>query len=44
MGTEFHVDVMIEKNIIGIDSEKAKQADYKKQYEEVKKALNELKA
>ena len=25
MGTEFHVDVMIEKNIIGIDSEKAKE-------------------
>ena len=25
MGQEFHVDVMIEKNIIGIDSEKAKE-------------------
>jgi len=25
MGSEFHVDIMIEKNIIGIDSEKAKE-------------------
>ena len=25
VGSEFHVDVMIEKNIIGIDSEKAKE-------------------
>ena len=25
MGAEFHIDVMIEKNIIGIDSEKAKE-------------------
>ena len=25
MGQEFHVDVMIEKDIIGIDSEKAKE-------------------
>ena len=25
VGNEFHVDVMIEKNIIGIDSEKAKE-------------------
>jgi len=25
MGQEFHVDIMIEKNIIGIDSEKAKE-------------------
>jgi hypothetical protein len=25
MGTEYHIDIMIEKNIIGIDSEKAKE-------------------
>ena len=25
MGEEFHVDILIEKNIIGIDSEKAKE-------------------
>ena len=25
MGNEYHIDVMIEKNIIGIDSEKAKE-------------------
>ena len=25
MGSEFHVDILIEKNIIGIDSEKAKE-------------------
>ena len=25
MGTEYHIDIMVEKNIIGIDSEKAKE-------------------
>ena len=25
MGSEYHIDIMIEKNIIGIDSEKAKE-------------------
>ena len=25
VGEDFHIDVMIEKNIIGIDSEKAKE-------------------